>query len=95
MIMARRGAGIEVASYEPRRVGDTDALPGVPRRGQPRNDRMDFEGAIQDKYFCAQTANGTAHATGTGHNKAETYSWGGEVEPGPTRPAGRSNRTAE
>ena len=46
--------------------------------------KLDFEKLIakgeNPNGFTAQTANGTAH-------------W--KVEPGPTRPAGRSNRTAE
>ena len=44
--------------------------------------------------FRAQTANGTALATGTGWNK--TFEWERpELPPGPTRPTGRSNRTGE
>lgn len=94
--MARRGVGLPaVGAYEPRRVGDMDSLPGVPQRAQPRTSRMDLEGLIQDKPFVAQTANGSSRATGTGWNKSETYGGWGEVEPGPTRPAGRSNRTGE
>lgn len=46
--------------------------------------------------FQAQTVNGTARATGTGWNGDR---WGDcgepELPPGPTRPAGRSNRTSE
>lgn len=59
---------------------------------------IDFEKMIgageNAKGFTAQTPNGTAHATGTGWNKDEPYSWP-EVEPDRTRPAGRSNRTGE
>lgn len=62
--------------------------------------RMDFESIIQDGEgagpggFVVQTANGTGRWKGTGHNLDHMYSWP-EVEPDATRPAGRSNRTAE
>lgn len=53
-----------------------------------------IEGGANPKGFTAQTANGTAHWNGTGWN--ENRDWEQEqVEPGPTRPAGRSNRTGE
>jgi hypothetical protein len=46
--------------------------------------------------FCAETVNGTAHWKGTGWNQVPEY-WNTspQVEPQPTRPAGRSNRTGE
>lgn len=44
--------------------------------------------------FRAETANGTAFATGTGHNRDEPYS-SPEIEPRAVWPAGRSNRTGE
>jgi hypothetical protein len=44
--------------------------------------------------FTSQTANGTGHAVGTGWNL--DYQWEqDQVPPDATRPAGRSNRTAE
>jgi hypothetical protein len=44
--------------------------------------------------FRAETANGTAYATGTGWNKE--YDWSmRELPADPVRPAGRSNRTGE
>jgi hypothetical protein len=63
--------------------------------------KMDFENLIAKgenprgaSGFLSQTVNGTAHWRGTGWN--EEYDWQREqVAPGPTRPAGRSNRTAE
>jgi hypothetical protein len=60
--------------------------------------KMNFEKLIKDgenpKGFTAQTANGTAHWKGTGWNK--DFDWScSQVEPGPTRPEGRSNRTGE
>jgi hypothetical protein len=63
-----------------------------------RNRRMDFEALIQDgenpQGMTAQTVNGTAHWQGTGWNK--DYDWQQpQLEPDPTRPAGRSNRTGE
>ena len=60
--------------------------------------KMDFEKMIgageNAKGFTAQTPNGTAHATGTGWNKGWDWS-SDQLEPDPTRPAGRSNRTGE
>ena len=60
--------------------------------------RMDFEKMIargeNPEGFTAQTANGTAHWKGTGQNKNEPWEMD-QVEPGPTRPSGRSNRTGE
>jgi hypothetical protein len=63
--------------------------------------KMDFENLIargeNEKGadgFLAQTANGTASWRGEGWNKDEPWEMP-QVEPGPTRPAGRSNRTAE
>lgn len=63
-----------------------------------RERTLDLEGLIgkgeNPNGFTAQTANGTAHATGTGWNK--DYDWScNQVEPDATRPAGRSNRTGE
>ena len=58
--------------------------------------KLNFEKMIGEnpQGFTAQTANGTAHATGTGWNK--DYPWSQmQLEPDPTRPAGRSNRTGE
>lgn len=60
--------------------------------------KLDFEGMIgsgeNPKGFTAQTANGTAHATGTGWNK--DYDWSmDQLPPDATRPAGRSNRSGE
>ena len=53
--------------------------------------------------FQAQTVNGTAHWRGTGWNSPGRAGWAAgsftnsspELEPGPTHPSGRSNRTAE
>jgi hypothetical protein len=63
-----------------------------------RNRRMDFEAIIQagenPDGFTAQTANGTAHWRGAGWNKVMDYTMP-ELPPDATRPAGRSNRTAE
>jgi len=42
----------------------------------------------------SQTANGTGHATGEGWNKVFNYDRP-QLPPDRTRPAGRSNRTAE
>ena len=44
--------------------------------------------------FQSQTVVGTARATGTGWFRDEDWTMP-EVAPGPTRPAGRSNRTGE
>jgi len=62
--------------------------------------RLNFEGAIKDGPgkgaggFNVQTANGTGRWSGTGWNK--DYDWSMEqLAPDATRPAGRSNRTAE
>lgn len=65
--------------------------------------RMNFEklidqGGISAREFTAQTANGTAHAIGTGWNKEWWWPEDGlnsQVQPeGPWAP-GRSNRTGE
>jgi hypothetical protein len=60
--------------------------------------KMDFEKLIargeNPNGFTAQTANGTAHWRGKGWNKDEPWT-SPQVEPGPTRPAGRSNRSGE
>jgi hypothetical protein len=60
--------------------------------------KLDFEKLIakgeNPNGFTAQTANGTAHWKGEGWNRDEPWN-SPQVEPGPTRPAGRSNRTAE
>lgn len=82
-----------VSSYEPR--NDDRATDRAPRS---KADKMNWEGLIQDepngKQFTAQTANGTAHWQGTGHNY--DYEWSRPSAPvGPTRPRGRSNRTGE
>ncbi len=52
--------------------------------------------------FRAETPNGVAYWKGTGKNKGARGGWapnnpyvGPDVEPDATRPAGRSNRTAE
>jgi len=64
-----------------------------------RNRRnIDFEAMIgrgeNSKGFTSQTVNGTGHWRGTGWNK--DYNWEmDQVAPDETRPAGRSNRTAE
>lgn len=61
-------------------------------------DKMRFEDMIgageNPRGFEAQTPNGTAHAMGTGWNRRgpDTAS---ELEPDPTRPLGRNNRTGE
>ncbi len=44
--------------------------------------------------FRSQTVNGTGHATGEGWNKTWDYERP-QLPPDETRPAGRSNRTAE
>ena len=60
----------------------------------------DFEGLIQDGPgpgaggFKAETANGTAHWRGTGHNKDKPFEMP-EVAPSAVWPEGRSNRTGE
>lgn len=63
---------------------------------QRRN--IDFEGLYgfgeNPRGMTAQTANGTAHATGTGWNKDYDFSME-QLPPDPVRPAGRSNRTGE
>jgi hypothetical protein len=63
--------------------------------------KMNLENLIKDGQksgipggFVAQTANGTATWRGSGHNKQWDYEQP-MVEPDPTRPAGRSNRTGE
>ena len=68
---------------------------------QPRrymSDKMKFESMIRNgenpNGFTAQTANGTAHWQGTGWNRVGDWT-AAQVEPGPTRPTGRSNRTGE
>jgi hypothetical protein len=70
----------------------------IPMVMRTRGVKMDFEKIIQkgenSKGFTAQTNNGTAHWEGTGWNRGEPYEWP-EVEPDPTRPAERSNRTGE
>ncbi len=60
--------------------------------------KMDFEKIIQrgenPNGFTSQTANGTAHWKGIGWNK--DYDWSmPQIEPDPTRPDGRNNRTGE
>lgn len=78
-----------------------------------RGVKMDFERLIargeNSRGFTSQTANGTAHATGTGWNKDEpnwdyaqpSLNWtpwespDHQLRPDPTRPDGRSNRTGE
>ena len=62
--------------------------------------KLDFEKIIQKgenpKGFTALTPNGTAHWQGTGWNKNWMAGFDmPQVEPDPTRPAGRSNRTGE
>jgi hypothetical protein len=62
--------------------------------------KLNFEEIIQKgenpKGFTAQTPNGTAHWQGTGWNKNWMAGFDmPQVEPDPTRPAGRSNRTGE
>jgi|HubBroStandDraft_3_1064219.scaffolds.fasta_scaffold24388_2 hypothetical protein len=53
-----------------------------------------IEGGENPRGLTAQTANGTAHAVGTGWNKSEPYT-SPELPPDATRPAGRSSRTGE
>lgn len=59
---------------------------------------MDWEKMIapaeNPKGFTSQTANGTAHATGTGWNKVFDYEMP-QLSPDQTRPSGRNNRTGE
>ena len=62
--------------------------------------KLNFEEIIQKgenpKGFTAQTPNGTAHWQGTGWNKNWMAGFDmPQVEPDPTRRAGRSNRTGE
>jgi hypothetical protein len=62
--------------------------------------RWNAESHLQEgenpKGFTAQTPNGTAHAFGTGWNKDYCGTWTqAQLEPDPTRPEGRSNRTGE
>lgn len=65
-----------------------EARPGL-------NDLESIIGAGENpKGFTAQTANGTAHAMGTGWNRDRPYT-SPEIEPSPTWPAGRNNRTGE
>lgn len=67
--------------------------------GLPPHDKMNWESIIgkgeNPRGYTSQTVNGTAHATGTGYNKAGPCGGWPELEPDPTRPAGRSNRTGE
>lgn len=61
---------------------------------------IDWEGLYakgeNPKGFTSQTPNGTAHWQGTGWNDDPWGRWEQpQLEPGPTRPAGRSNRTGE
>ena len=71
----------------------------LPQPRRYKSDKMKFESMIQPgenpKGFTAQTANGTAHAFGTGWNQ-ETYEYTREQGmPTPISPAGRNNRTGE
>ena len=60
-----------------------------------RADRpIGVEPGAPDRGFTAQTANGTAHATGAGWNKVVDYEMS-QLPPDQTRPAGRNNRTGE
>lgn len=60
--------------------------------------KLNFESIIQagenPAGFTSQTANGTAHWQGTGWNKEYEFRRE-QLEPDPTRPAGRSTRTGE
>ena len=60
--------------------------------------KLDFEKLIakgeNPNGFTAQTPNGTAHWKGAGWNKDQPWDMP-QVETGPTRPDGRSNRTGE
>ena len=67
---------------------------------------MDFESLIEHgepEKFTAQTPNGTAKWAGTGWNAPGRAGWAAgsftnnspQLEPMPTRPPGRSNRTGE
>lgn len=61
----------------------------------PRADRPIGVGpGAPDRGFTAQTANGTAHAMGTGWNKVFDYEMS-QLPSDQTRPAGRNNRTGE
>ena len=53
-----------------------------------------IEGGVNPLGMTAQTANGTAHATGTGWNYDPPWQTE-QTEPQPAWPAGRNNRTAE
>ena len=67
-------------------------------KNKPNQTKIDFEKLIgfgeNPKGFTSQTANGTAHWQGTGWNGCWDWQMP-ELPPGPTRPAGRSNRTGE
>lgn len=54
-----------------------------------------YERGENPQGFTAQTANGTAHWNGTGWNLTGREFTMPQLPPGPTRPAGRSNRTGE
>lgn len=60
--------------------------------------KIDFEGLYEKgsnpNGFTSQTANGTAHAFGTGWNKDYCFEHE-QLPPDATRPAGRSSRTGE
>ena len=67
---------------------------------KPETTKMDFEKLIEKGEnplgFTSQTANGTAHCYGTGWNQDFGANMSmPQLPPGPTRPAGRSNRTGE
>ena len=67
-------------------------------KGRRQLRKIDFEELIgsgeNPQGFTAQTANGTAHATGTGWNRNRPWSQE-QIEPAPAWPTGRNNRTGE
>jgi hypothetical protein len=71
----------------------------IPQPRQYKSDKLDLESLIgpgeNPRGLTAQTANGTAHAFGTGWNQT-TWDWErGQNEPSAVAPVGRSNRTGE
>jgi hypothetical protein len=96
--MARKSVGVPMAisdaDYHPnsmKHVGESVMNLGLVTNQKQR--KLQFDDCIPEG-FTSQTANGTAHATGTGNNYSPPYSWP-EIEPKPAWPGGRSNRTGE